>query len=57
MSKYEVVRINSNTEGFTNNIINSLLRDKYDESYCDQTIENDGFTLAYSYKHKAPIFV
>jgi len=56
MSKYEIVSINRNTEGFTNNIINSLLRDKYDESYCDQTIENDGFTLAYSYKYKAPIF-
>ncbi|MCK4440934.1 MAG: DNA/RNA non-specific endonuclease, partial [Sulfurovaceae bacterium] len=56
MSKYEVVRINSNTEGFTNNIINSLLRDKYDKSYCDQIIENDGFTIAYSYKYKAPIF-
>jgi len=28
MSKIE---INNNTQGFTNNIIHSLLRDKYDE--------------------------
>jgi len=56
MSKFEVVKINSNTQGFTNNIINSLLRDKYDKSYCDQTINNESFSLAYSYKYKAPIF-
>ena len=56
MSKYEMIRINHKTKGFTSNIIDKLLRDKYDESYCDQTIKNDGFTIAYSYKHKAPIF-
>lgn len=56
MSKFEVLKISNNTEGFTNNIINTLLRDKYDKSYCDQTLYNDGFTVAYSYKYKAPIF-
>lgn len=57
MSKYEIGMIDNTTQiGFLNPAINSLLKDKYDESYCDQTIENDGFTLAYSYKHKAPIF-
>ena len=47
MSRYEIGMIDDTTQiGFLNQAIDSLLRDKYDESYCDKTIENDGFTLS-----------